>query len=539
MRAVQAEARPLLVSRDGTRFRVGEGDETRVLDGWIDFAAHVRELEHTARPPVWAWATRDFAPGLLERGVRVARCHDLDLVGRILVGRGMLAAADEPAPREPGLAAPPPTGPALFDVGDVGPAGDHAALGARLDRQLAALDRARDGGALRLLVRAESAGALCAAEMRHAGLPFSAERHDAVLLELLGPRGPGGRPARLDALAVEVRAALGDPRASLDSPRELVRALRRAGLDVESSSKWELWGVDHPVVEPLMAYRHLYRLYTANGWAWRADWVRDGRFRPEYVPGGVVTGRWATSGGGALQLPREIRSAAVADPGWKLVVADAAQLEPRILAAMSGDVGMARAGAERDLYLAFVERGVVPDRQSAKVALLGAMYGATTGRSAQLMPSLERAFPRAMAMVAHAARQGERGETVQTRLGRTSPDAAPGVRPRDHGRFTRNFIVQGTAAEWALSWLAGLRGELGRLVGAAVPDDAPFASSPHLCYFLHDEVVVHAPEPLADAVAAAIERCAVDAGRLLFGRTPVTFPVQVAVVDDYGSAKDA
>ena len=27
---------------------------------------------------------------------------------------------------------------------------------------------------------------------------------------------------------------------------------------------------------------------------------------------------------------------------------------------------------------------------------------------------------------------------------------------RDRGRFTRNFIVQGTAAEWALAWLAGV-----------------------------------------------------------------------------------
>ena len=33
--------------------------------------------------------------------------------------------------------------------------------------------------------------------------------------------------------------------------------------------------------------------------------------------------------------------------GWKLVVADAAQLEPRILAAMSGDRGMVEAGARR------------------------------------------------------------------------------------------------------------------------------------------------------------------------------------------------
>ncbi len=63
--------------------------------------------------------------------------------------------------------------------------------------------------------------------------------------------------------------------------------------------------------------------------------MRDGRFRANFVPGAVVTGRWGSDGGGALQLPKEIRSASVADPGWKLVVADASQLEPRVLAAMA------------------------------------------------------------------------------------------------------------------------------------------------------------------------------------------------------------
>ena len=38
-------------------------------------------------------------------------------------------------------------------------------------------------------------------------------------------------------------------------------------------------------------------------WGWLASWVHEGRFRPDYVPSGVVTGRWAARGGGALQLP--------------------------------------------------------------------------------------------------------------------------------------------------------------------------------------------------------------------------------------------
>ena len=76
---------------------------------------------------------------------------------------------------------------------------------------------------------------------------------------------------------------------------------------MESTSRWELAQHDHPAIEPLLAYKKLSRLNSANGWGWLATWVHDGRFRPVYVPGGVVTGRWASSGGGALQLPRQLR----------------------------------------------------------------------------------------------------------------------------------------------------------------------------------------------------------------------------------------
>jgi DNA polymerase-1 len=293
------------------------------------------------------------------------------------------------------------------------------------------------------------------------------------------------------------------------------------------------------------------------------SWIIDGRFHPDYVPGAVVTGRWATRGGGALQLPKQIRGAVVADPGWKLVVADAAQLEPRILAALSADEAMAAAGRGHDLYDGIVASGAVDTRAHAKIAMLGAMYGATTGDSARLVPRLARAYPRALALVEDAARTGERGDIVTTWLGRSSPrpgarwlqtqaraydpDASPTdersarSQARDWGRFTRNFVVQGSAAEWALCWMADLRHRLTRLRTPAAADaglaPSPFTLQPHLVFFLHDEVIVHTPEPLADHVAHEIREAAAAAGRLLFGTFPVEFALSVAVTDNYAQAK--
>jgi DNA polymerase-1 len=324
-----------------------------------------------------------------------------------------------------------------------------------------------------------------------------------------------------------------------DSPQELMRALQAAGLPVRSTRAAELQRLDHPAIPPLLEYKKLGRLLVANGWDWLDRWVADDRFRPDYVVGGVVTGRWATRGGGAMQLPKQIRAAVIADPGWRLVVADAAQLEPRVLAGLAQDLAMAEAGRGRDLYDGIVAGGGAPDRATAKVGMLGALYGATSGRSGSLLPRLTERFPLALGLVEQAARTGERGGAVSTLLGRTAPvlerpgrgdDPAAAARAREFGRFTRNFVVQGTAAEWALCWMADLRLRLWAL-GTGAP-----AERPHLAYFLHDEVLVHAPADLADAAAEAVRAAAVAAGRLLFGTFPVDFPLDVAVVDSYADA---
>ena len=60
---------------------------------------------------------------------------------------------------------------------------------------------------------------------------------------------------------------------------------------------------------------------------------------------------------------------------------------------------------------------------------------------------------------------------------------------------------------------------------------------PHLVFFLHDEVLVHTPHHLADAVVAAVRESAAEAGRLLFGNFPVDFPLDVAVVESWADAE--
>ncbi|GLI29002.1 bifunctional 3'-5' exonuclease/DNA polymerase [Agromyces rhizosphaerae] len=543
-------------------------------------AARVAELE--ADEPRWVWSdTRHWYRPLLAAGVRVERCHDLRLARAILRASAAVDAYDPEAGADAGWEAPPeehvPTArhaaTPLFELGEFEasaglkpPADLHSAAEsmAEHERQEAALEAAgADASRLRLLLAAESAGALVAAEIHAGGIPWRRDAHESVLVAALGDRPPVGRkPRRLEELQAEIGAALDGP-VQPDSQADLLRALRRAGLTVRSTRAWELQELDHPAIAPLLEYKKLARLLSANGWHWLDEWVRDGRFRPDYLPGGVVTGRWATRGGGALQLPKAVRGAVVADPGWRLVVADVAQLEPRVLAAMAGDDAMAEAARGRDLYDGIVQRGVVATRDEAKVAMLGAMYGASSGDGGRLAPRLGRAYPRAMGLVDEAAQVGERGGVVSTLLGRSSPlpsadwralqsaasqpDATPAderrarTAAREWGRFTRNFVVQGTAAEWALCWLAEIRIGLHALgptdsASSGTASGPVFAGRAHLVYFLHDEVIVHAPAEQAEAAADVVRAAAERAAELLFGDAPVDFPLDLAVVERYADA---
>ena len=228
------------------------------------------------------------------------------------------------------------------------------------------------------------------------------------------------------------------------------------------------------------------------------------------------------------------------------------------------DRALAAAAATGDLYEALAS-SFGGERSKAKVALLSAMYGGAGGEAGQLLAVLRRRFPLAAQYVEAAATVGEEGRVVRSRLGRTCPppsdawrgltavpddpdtgEAQAGRWLRARGRFTRNFVVQASAADWATVLLAGLRR---RLAAISLQNEAGAEAAPppgasggadtaaRLVFFQHDEVIVHCPEAMAGAVADAVRSAAAEAGRLVFGPTPVRFPVTTSVVATYADAK--
>ena len=207
-----------------------------------------------------------------------------------------------------------------------------------------------------------------------------------------------------------------------------------------------------------------------------------------------------TATAGLHSLPADLRPAVVAEPGHVFVRADLGQIEPRVLAAVSGDEALARATPTDDLY-APVAAQLGVDRPTAKVAVLGAMYGQTTGHGAQALRRLEPAYPVAMDYLRDADEAGQVGRNLRTyggrliRIGSTNANEVTDRDARAHaaamGRYGRNAMVQGAAAELFKRWAVTVRA---RLAGRA-----------EIVLCLHDELLVHAPAADGAEVARLVD----------------------------------
>ena len=335
--------------------------------------------------------------------------------------------------------------------------------------------------------------------------------------------------ARRDAEVLRRAPPGGD--VDLRSPGQVKLLLRRIGLDLADTRAWRLRELRdvHPVVDALLAWRKAERMATTYGYSWLDEHLGpDGRLRGAWSGSDGAAGRMSA---GMLCRPAEavMRPAVVAEPGHVFVRADLGQIEPRVLAAVSRDPALARATAADDLY-APVAADLAVDRATAKVAVLGAMYGQTTGHGANALRGLQAAYPVAMAFLEDAARAGRAGQDVRTYGGRLIPmgwSAAGEDRAQAaaRGRYGRNALIQGAAAELFKTWAVTVRARAGAL-GARIV----------LC--LHDELLVHVPIEEGKETALVLERCLQEAAHRWAPDDSVRFVADIAVIARWSDAKD-
>jgi DNA polymerase I len=550
--------------------------------------AVVRAVEDEVRPR-WAWWSGDTARMLVEAGVRVSACWDVAAVHRLLAG-GLRAdparvwaylhdlpadtipqtgpldlfshAADAAAEADAGGGEGDEDEPVRRD-GHLRPAwvdGGWAATPDRLgrwaalaleaaDRQRVRLDGLPQGGRAVATARAESAAEILCAELTTDGLPVDRATAEDLIASFVGPR------PRSEAEAAELRARRdadvlahvpSDGRFDLRSPGQVRSLLRRVGVEVPDTRAWRLEAVRdaHPVIDALLAWRKAERIATTYGYAWLDEHLgADGRLRGSWTGADGAAGRM-TASAGLHNMPADLRAAVVAEPGHVFVRADLGQIEPRVLATVSGDRALARATRADDMYAPVADQLGV-DRETAKVAMLGAMYGQTSGRGTAMQGRLTAAYPVAMGYLLEADRAGQAGRDLRTYGGRAirmgglaaavaggaGADAGAGPGEREarrraaaRGRYGRNAMIQGAAAELFKVWAATVRAR-GTPLGARIV----------LC--LHDELLVHTPADSGDAAARLVADCLHEAVHRWAPDDSVRFVADIAVIRRWSDAK--
>ena len=552
--------------------RPGVGIGLATATGSVGFAADdptalVDRLDRSLGPR-WVWWSRSTADLLVERGVEIDRCWDVLTVHRLLHGGWRTSIArcwawlhDLPEDSLPTMGQLDLLGDQADEGGDpeapVRPDGhlrpewiaerwgsgtDRLATWARLaleaaGRQQAALGRRADPDRATRTARSESAAELLCAELQANGLPLDVDEATRIIGEAVGPRPADEAEAedlRRARDAEVLRHLEPGPPVDLRNPADVKSMLRRVAVDVPDTRAWRLeqHRDDHPLVPALLTWRKAERIATTYGYRWLDEHVRDGRLIGEWTSTDGAAGRM-TASAGLHNLPAEMRPAVAADPGHAFVRADLGQIEPRVLAAVSADEALIAATADDDLYQPIASRLGV-DRDIAKVAVLGAMYGATTGESANALRRLDRAYPVAMRFLEDAAERGRAGADVFTSGGRRVrmwvDDSVEGDIDRarrvaaGRGRFARNAVVQGAAAEFFKVWavLVRLRGR---------PLDARVV----LC--LHDELLVHVPIAAVDAATDLVHDALQEAAFRWSPHRSVRFLADVSVIRRWSEAK--
>lgn len=558
--------------RVGVALRAGVGVGLAVAEqhhGWAtaDPVAVVARID-SAIHPRWVWWDRSTSDPIAAAHVPLARCWDVLTVHRMLHGEWRTSIAhcwawmhglpDDSLPTMGQLdlldshadEGGDPDDPVRTD-GHLRPewVGEGWARDPERLAQWAALARGLAAAQTDLLrerphpdraistAHSESAAELLCAELEVHGLPIDETEALRIIGEAVGPRPTDlAHDDRLrDERDQEVLRHLDPgPRVDLRNPADVKAMLRRIAVDVPDTRAWRLeqHRDTHPLVPALLTWRKAERIATTYGYRWLDEHVRDGRLVGTWSSSDGAAGRM-TASAGLHNLPAEMRPAVAAEPGHRFVRADLGQIEPRVLAAVSGDRALIAATADDDLYQP-VARRLRVERPVAKVAVLGAMYGATTGESAHALRGLEREYPGAMGLLSDAAAAGQRGDDVYTIGGRRVrmwvDDTVDGDIDRARrvaaarGRFARNALIQGAAAEFFKVWAILVRAR-----GAAI--DA------HVVLCLHDELIVQVPDAHVDAATALLTDALGEAAYRWSPEPDVRFVADVSVIRRWSEAK--
>jgi DNA polymerase-1 len=309
---------------------------------------------------------------------------------------------------------------------------------------------------------------------------------------------------------------------------------------------------EHPIVEVIEEWREYSKLLnTYLGPLPELISEEDGRLHTTFNQAVASTGRLSTTNPNLQSIPirtelgREIRSAFVADQGFRLLSADYSQVELRILAHVSGEPKLREAFARgEDIHAATAAEVLGKDpatltkgeRSVAKMVNFGIIYGISAfGLSENLEIPREEAqayidaylarFPLVQDFIQRTIERSERDGYATSLFGRRRPVPelkASNRQTRSLGeRLAVNFVMQGTAADIIKKAMVSIHRRL-RAEGRAA----------RLVLQVHDELLFEVPDVELSAIKELVraEMCGA------YALEP-PLAVDIGVGDDWNEAK--
>lgn len=380
-----------------------------------------------------------------------------------------------------------------------------------------------------------------------AGRVFNINSNAEKQLLLYGPKEDGGR-----GLKAKVLTPKGNDKDKAGEP------LTISDYAVSAEALEAYKGAD-PLVDAMLEYSELNKLHgtyvvpylggdvirTTGGKSKverKDSLLINGRIHCDFVQHGAETGRFSSRNPNLQNVPaphtphgKAIRNLFYAPEGYKLVVADYSQIEPRVIASMSNDPIMVQnylTGG--DIYTTVGDTMGV-DRKAGKVLVLAMAYGVGPDKISRqigcsyqeardLLNRFNKEFPSVQKyknkVVANT--KAQKPPFIKTITGRRR--YLPEIESRDPGfragaeRQAFNTRIQGTAAD--IIKMAMVRAH------KMIPEGAK------LILTVHDELVTLTPDHLAEQTAEAI-REAMEGIAVL----QVPLVADVKIVQKWGEAK--
>jgi DNA polymerase-1 len=404
------------------------------------------------------------------------------------------------------------------------------------------LPQLRQEGLLKTLA-IEGAAAYAFAELELAGAPIDAEAWKGLLDAAKTHSADARRKLDREFWTVADRDLFGGTTINYSSDEEVLAALGKLGVPVTTMRRDALVATGHSAAIAVAEWREHQKIVSTYGDAFLAHMhPKTKRFHPRFKSVGTITGRASCAEPNLQNIPSgsEFRACFRAPAGRKLITADYAGAELRIIAEASRDPTFIRALSKGEdlhsvvatkLFKKPVSKEVNADlRARAKAINFGLAYGmGAASLGEQLGLSLADAealldayfleLPRVQAYLDASARQALRRGVAETMAGRRywfTDMRREGKDEQSLRRVARNMPIQGTSADI-------IKIAMARIVTAF----AERKLDASLVNMVHDELVVECAETSAAEVRDVVVAEMVSAGAEFVTRVPVEVDAKI------------